>query len=308
MRLQLRVAGALLAVVGIWVLLALQPWVVAPFTIDDAGISFAYAKNLAAGFGPVAYPGGEWVEGFSDPLWVGLLAVLARLGLDVETGSKGLGLLCGALTLPLAWAMVVQARDGRSKGGALLAPWLLATSSTWTIWAMSGLENALFGLLLLAGTLSLSTEGRQSRGQWCALACYLLLALTRPEGAVYGLIAWGVATQHDRSWRSRGRPGEHPGLVVVPALSLVPRGAGAPQRAALDPVGPAGGALQAPVGDQRPRPHGHRRGARGLQGAGGGASPRGRYPHHRARRGPRCGDLAERAGGVGLGQPGPSGF
>ena len=40
-----------------------------PFFIEDSGISFAYAKHFAEGEGFVAYPGGERVEGFSNPLW-----------------------------------------------------------------------------------------------------------------------------------------------------------------------------------------------------------------------------------------------
>jgi len=36
--------------------------------IDDAGIVFAYANNLANGYGLVPQPQAEHVEGFSDPL------------------------------------------------------------------------------------------------------------------------------------------------------------------------------------------------------------------------------------------------
>lgn len=37
---------------------------------DDAMISMRYAKNLAHGLGLVWNPGGERVEGFTNPLWV----------------------------------------------------------------------------------------------------------------------------------------------------------------------------------------------------------------------------------------------
>jgi len=42
--------------------------------IDDAGISFAYSRNLAQGFGLVAQPGVPRVEAYSNFLWVILLA------------------------------------------------------------------------------------------------------------------------------------------------------------------------------------------------------------------------------------------
>src|SRR5262245_21730567 len=65
-----------------------QVW---PFTIDDAGIVYAYAKHLASGVGPRAVVGGPVVEGYSDFLWVALLTVVAKLGLGLPLASKVLG-------------------------------------------------------------------------------------------------------------------------------------------------------------------------------------------------------------------------
>ena len=53
----------------------------ASWLIDDAGISFAYARNLAGGFGLTAQPGVAPVEGFSNPLWTACVALLYRLHL-----------------------------------------------------------------------------------------------------------------------------------------------------------------------------------------------------------------------------------
>src|SRR3990170_4955426 len=47
--------------------------------VDDAGISFAYASNLANGYGLVAQPGLVPVEGYSNPLWVLVLVPLIAL-------------------------------------------------------------------------------------------------------------------------------------------------------------------------------------------------------------------------------------
>jgi hypothetical protein len=49
--------------------------------VDDAGITFAYARSVATGAGPVLQPGAPPVEGFSDPTWMALLAFGHRLGL-----------------------------------------------------------------------------------------------------------------------------------------------------------------------------------------------------------------------------------
>jgi hypothetical protein len=46
---------------------------------DDEMISMRYAANLAHGFGLVYNPGGDRVEGFSNPLWVLYMALLHLL-------------------------------------------------------------------------------------------------------------------------------------------------------------------------------------------------------------------------------------
>lgn len=48
--------------------------------VDDAAITFAYARSISDGLGPVVAPGAEPVEGFSNPTWTALLSGLV-LGL-----------------------------------------------------------------------------------------------------------------------------------------------------------------------------------------------------------------------------------
>ena len=61
--------------VGIFVVQAALWW---QWTIDDSFISYRYAANLAAGHGLV-FNHGEWVEGYSNPMWVLILAVPASI-------------------------------------------------------------------------------------------------------------------------------------------------------------------------------------------------------------------------------------
>ena len=67
-------------------------------TVDDAFISFRYAENLVAGNGLVFNPG-ERVEGYTNFLWVVLIAPFLALGVDPELAARVLGLLAavGAL-------------------------------------------------------------------------------------------------------------------------------------------------------------------------------------------------------------------
>ena len=54
--------------------------------LDDAYITFRYARNLADGLGLNFNPG-EVVEGYTNFLWVVLMAGARRLGLDFATAA-----------------------------------------------------------------------------------------------------------------------------------------------------------------------------------------------------------------------------
>jgi hypothetical protein len=49
--------------------------------VDDAAITFSYARSLTDGAGPVLQPGQPPVEGYSNPAWLVLLAAGRLLGL-----------------------------------------------------------------------------------------------------------------------------------------------------------------------------------------------------------------------------------
>src|SRR5699024_11327711 len=85
--------GAHAALYGYWI-------------VDDAAITFSYARSLTEGWGFVVQQGGSTVEGFSNPTWLVLL-VLGRLAGVFDHGTlfgipdyavypKALALLCCA--------------------------------------------------------------------------------------------------------------------------------------------------------------------------------------------------------------------
>lgn len=151
--------------------------------IDDAGIVWSYARNIASGRGSVAYAGGPVGEGFSDPLWMFMLAGLESVGLRADLGSKALGLVFGGLGV----ALVPFLARSENNEDRLLVSMALATHAGWAMWAASGLETALFGALLVATTVAARAEHPSLAGLLAALAC-----VTRPEGpllAVGALIA-----------------------------------------------------------------------------------------------------------------------
>ena len=157
--------------------------------IDDAGISFAYARNLASGAGFVSQPGKPPVEGFSNPLWTLLFVPGFWLNSEVPVGlAKILGHLFSLGTFFFGFRIVVRTTGLPLLG--VLAMMFLALNTSFVVWSVSGLENALyafeiaglayFGLLTLE-RLSLSVA--VTAGLLAAAA-----ALTRPEGFIFALL------------------------------------------------------------------------------------------------------------------------
>lgn len=82
--------------------------------VDDAGISFAYARSLATGHGLVAQAGEPPVEGFTNLLWVILLSGAMRLGLfDPVWIPKALAACCVALSFLLTNRLLTRSGKDR---------------------------------------------------------------------------------------------------------------------------------------------------------------------------------------------------
>ncbi len=187
-----------------------------PFFIEDSGISFSFARNIASGLGAVPFAGGERVEAYSNASWTFLIAGLYLLHVDPFFAAKLMGALFGSVTLLVSWAIGHEARGGMPgsadgpdadepipEWAPMIGPVLLAASTQYTLWAASGLENSLFNLLLGLGIWRLCVEIRTgSRFPWSALA-FFLLTMTRPDGLGYaavGLLARILATARRRQW------------------------------------------------------------------------------------------------------------
>lgn len=196
-----RRVSALAAISVVYIIHYLVFCIPQSFFIEDSGITFAYSRNLVQGDGLVPYPGGERVEGYSNPTWTFLLAALYALGVEPWSSAKILGAVFGVVTLPLAYGLVRRARPATGDAErpladvALLAPLMLALNPQFVIWNASGLENSLFCVLLAAGLYQLVVEAEDDgRGPfpWSAL-WFTLLGMTRPEGITYGLLAFGAS-------------------------------------------------------------------------------------------------------------------
>jgi hypothetical protein len=180
---------------GLMIAYLIQVHMIGDWLVDDAGISIAYARNLAEGYGLVAQPGVDPVEGYSNPLWVFTLAAIHALGLDLLSSAKalsiGLALLSIAGLLLLGWRIT-----GSSAYSIVTAGWFV-TQPGFLIWSVSGLENPLYITLILAlVAITLASNERATAPVAGALAAFI--ALTRPEGALFFPL---FLIFHHREWR-----------------------------------------------------------------------------------------------------------
>ncbi len=183
-------APRLLDGLGIAALLAL--WAPAAwrfcYLIDDAFIAFRYARNWAEGLG-LRYNAGSGppVEGFSDFLWVIVLAIAHALGARLELAANVLSAACAAATLVALYVWLRRRGLGAQAcfGGAALC----ATTPAFFVWSTGGLETAAATLALFAtwALFSAAAAGARRSTSIQAGAAGAALTLLRVEG-----IAWVV--------------------------------------------------------------------------------------------------------------------
>ncbi|MBW8875304.1 MAG: hypothetical protein JF614_10110 [Acidobacteria bacterium] len=171
---------------------------------DDAYISYRYAQHLASGQGLVFNPG-ERVEGFSNLLYVLLLAPAAALvpPARLYAVSAGLNLLFAAAALVLLYRFT-RRRLG-SFAAAIVAGLFALGPSVWVAVA-SGLETPMV-LLLQIGTWILVEQAVEEGGArerravagLCLVAAVLVLA--RVDGFIAPMLAAAFLTLRGR-WRS----------------------------------------------------------------------------------------------------------
>jgi tetratricopeptide (TPR) repeat protein len=152
------------------------------FTQDDAFISYRYVENLLQGRGLV-FNAGERVEGYTNFLWIIFLSFFAKLGLNVITISKILGIASGCVTLLLLHQISQLFFSRRDWFFSLFPPFLLTSTSAFAYWSISGLETTFFVMMVLVSVYLYLTYPRL----W-VISC-VLCTLVRPEGGlVFGII------------------------------------------------------------------------------------------------------------------------
>lgn len=118
---------------------------------DDTMISMRYADNIARGHGPFWNPGGEAVEGFSNPLWVYFMSLLHLTGLAKEKMSLLVQFVCAIF---MAFSIVFICKTAqqllKNSAAAFAAAFFTAFYFPLQTWNLQGVEVSGITLILCA--------------------------------------------------------------------------------------------------------------------------------------------------------------
>ncbi len=119
------------------------------FPLDDAYIHFVYAQNLASGQG-LCFNTGETSFGTSSPLWVILLALCKKSGIDLYVAALMLSFFSYLFSAILVFFICGEIIEFRGRSLYSFTAALLYVSSGNMTWlSLSGMETPLFQMLCL---------------------------------------------------------------------------------------------------------------------------------------------------------------
>lgn len=157
---------------------------------DDTFITLRYARNVARGDGFV-FNRGVHLEGYTNFLWLIILAAASRLGLPLLGTARALSLVFSLIVLGLTFSLSRDSvRRATLKGwdggfASLLPSMLLSASAPFLVWSLAGTEIPLYTALLLLGFKLL----RDGRPPAAVFTVFGLLGLVRPDGLLFYALA-----------------------------------------------------------------------------------------------------------------------
>jgi hypothetical protein len=169
------------------------------FVVDDAYISFLYAKTFVEHYQLCPGPG-RYIQGYTNFLYVVLCAVLYALVSpdSLEAAAKILMLIAGGGTIILVGVILRNMGVSWWASAPTLA-WL-STNTPFIVWTMGGLETPLVCLEYAAGCLAML---RQPRNVLLFFVVFLAGALTRLDATIFlSFLLCGILL-HERNTQPR---------------------------------------------------------------------------------------------------------
>jgi hypothetical protein len=162
-----------------------------PHVVDDAYITFRYARNIAAGLGFTFNPPVH-VLGTTTPLFTLLMVAPALLGWSAAWTALALATVADLVTL--ACGVVVLERHGW-RLAALAYAFGLAFWPSYLTCSVSGMETSLYVALLALTWLAVDYE---RPGAACAAVAFATLC--RPDALIAAVVLFGwILHRHPRS-------------------------------------------------------------------------------------------------------------
>jgi len=158
------------------------------FIIDDAFITFRYAKNLCSHQQMVFNVGEIPVEGYSNFLWVLLMTISFPLNIDPIVFSKISGMIFCHLSIIILYKLAFLLNKSEKFSNYVIVFYVLTPNVA--LWSVGGLETSLFSLLLLISVylFIIDISKRKNNPIKISPLFFVLLSLTRHEGLiVFGL-------------------------------------------------------------------------------------------------------------------------
>ncbi|MBN1287879.1 MAG: glycosyltransferase family 39 protein [Anaerolineae bacterium] len=149
------------------------------YTIDDAFITFRYARNIVDGVGFVYNPG-EHVLGTTTPLFTIVLALASALtgSRDFPYLAAAISIAADAVTCILLYLTGRRLTGSRFLGAALGLLWAVATLSA--AMAVIGMETCVYVMWIVAALYAYSRERDH-----LTMAAAALATLTRPDALIW---------------------------------------------------------------------------------------------------------------------------
>jgi len=164
---------------------------------DDAMISMRYARNLANGDGLVWNPGGDRVQGFSNPAVTLVMAGIHLLPFPPTKTSLVVQWLALALLLGTGFAGWLLASRLAPEAPIIAGAVLLATAvcPPLAVWSLQGSDVGFVALWLVACSAGFARDDELRSGWPASLLALLVVGLwirwdTALFGAVFLAIAW----------------------------------------------------------------------------------------------------------------------
>ena len=171
------------------------------YLTDDTFIHLQYARHLAAGNGPV-FNVGDRVYGCTSPLWMALIAIGIRLGLDGLLVAKAIGGIATLASVALFFQLARQTLRAPALRAAAVVTW---GAHAWMArWSLSGMETPLAVALVLAGLVAFTSSAPWGARPARSGAAWALATLARPEAALL-LVLWAIVVLADRNMMPRAR-------------------------------------------------------------------------------------------------------